>query len=337
MEFFLDIYGYKIKCTCDNPVLFQNLKKDFQFFLCKSELEHLDLTVEAFVQKIPFEKIPKSTRPFIQNDKLIAYQQYYQQFYNYHYELLTIIDTKANSANIFSENKSFIHEMTYLFILSKSGKALELKGLHKIHGCGLSNNDNNILIMAPSKGGKSTMFLELLQSEQFSYFSDDTPLVDIKGQIHPFALRVGISSEKEYHYIDYNDLYSIDRKVYGTKHLIPTTAISRSIENCNQKKNILLFATRSNSETPFHQKLSFMMTIKELVPHFIVGIGLPMIIEFFLETKFRDYFKRAQILFSRIVASLILAYNSDGYLLQLTEDPKRNAQFIKDLIKDKKI
>ena len=47
--------------------------------------------------------------------------------------------------------------------------------------------------MLPSGGGKSTLALRALQEPGIGLISEDSPLLDRRGRLHPFPLRIGVN------------------------------------------------------------------------------------------------------------------------------------------------
>jgi len=90
-----------------------------------------------------------------------------------------------------------LQEIAYLFILSTVGRYLDSQGIHRVHALGVSYQNRGILLLLPCGGGKSTMALELMRRLGFSLLAEDTPLIDRRGRILPFPLRLGIRPEQE--------------------------------------------------------------------------------------------------------------------------------------------
>jgi hypothetical protein len=67
----------------------------------------------------------------------------------------------------------------------------------------------------------------------------------------------------------------------------------------------------------------------------IIGVGLPMILEYFLETGLRDIFKRIRIILSRSCAAFFLILRSRTYQFEMSQDISLNEQLICDFLKSK--
>ena len=68
---------------------------------------------------------------------------------------------------------------------------------------------------------------------------------------------------------------------------------------------------------------------KFLVENMIVGVGLPMVIEYFLANKIWDHFVNVLILFKRVFSSINLLRKSEIYEVYLSNNPVEVAESIK--------
>ncbi|MGH7806575.1 MAG: hypothetical protein ACRENT_00610 [Thermodesulfobacteriota bacterium] len=95
---------------------------------------------------------------------------------------------------MYGADHDLLHEIVFLFILSTVGQYLDARGLHAL---GVSYNNRGILLILPSGGGKSTLGLELMRHPGFLLLGEDTPLIDRRGYILPFPLRLGVRPEQD--------------------------------------------------------------------------------------------------------------------------------------------
>src|SRR5205823_358414 len=90
---------------------------------------------------------------------------------------------------------------------------------HRVHALGVSFRERGILLLLPSGGGKSTMALELLRRPGFRLLGEDTPLVDRRGRLLPFPLRLGVRAGQDPG-IPAEHLRTVQRMEFGPKTLI---------------------------------------------------------------------------------------------------------------------
>lgn len=304
------------------------LQKDFWSFLLpdtplgrgESKIDFF-LKIEKIKQHPPFPKVTSSS----QTQNAISYDQDGKRFSDYYGELYTIIDFKKNIASLFSIQFEKAHEVAYLLILSRIGKKLDLQGFHKLHAFAISYEDIGLVCMMPSKGGKSTLLLELLKNSKVKMLSDDIPFIDKNGNLWGFPLKLGINKIPENIAISQREenIYSMQRSHYGPKMLICTRGLGNKIEDKNIvfKKIILVNAVRFNSnESEIENELwgsSFMALLK----HGIIGIGTPIIIEYFWENGVGDFFTKGKIFIKRMSAFFLLNQKSKKLRLSLGKEP----------------
>jgi hypothetical protein len=327
MHILLDIYGYNIKIIGTDAEMTNRLKSDFSYFLRDQLNQGPDLEIHYhLVNTIPWEKIPLINATS-QTSNAICYKQGEIKYLDYYQEALSIFDYSLNLGKIYSANLDRLHEITYLLILSRSMKYLDLHGMHKIHACAVSNKKLNLVIMMPMKGGKSTLFMNLIKSGKWDIVSDDTPLI-AKNKVLNFPLRVGLEHSNLINTSNYEGVYSIDRKLYGKKILIPLTSLEASIAKDNDQQIVLIQAIRSRKSECQIKKISKIKMIKYLMEHMVVGIGLPMVLEYFIKGDIKDWIKNIKIAFSRLFAAVKLVTVSRCYLCELTDNPEHNASVI---------
>ncbi len=90
-----------------------------------------------------------------------------------------------------------LHEQGYLAALSAVGEALDLRGLHRAHALGFEGGfegeRSGVLVLLPSGGGKSALASLLLEKSAARIHSDETPLLDREGRLHPFPVRIALA------------------------------------------------------------------------------------------------------------------------------------------------
>ncbi|MGZ6480572.1 MAG: hypothetical protein ACXWQE_14775, partial [Bdellovibrionales bacterium] len=98
---------------------------------------------------------------------------------------------------ISGQDRNLVREVTYKFLLSAIGEALDIKGLHRVHAFGFKHADRTGLLLAPSGRGKSALAsLLCLKERGFSLFSDESPLLRRRSaELLPFPTRISIAPE----------------------------------------------------------------------------------------------------------------------------------------------
>ncbi len=323
----LNFYGISVAVSSDCPGVVTKLAKDFSYFVSLSSISR-DITVEIFQMTPPYEQIEGLISEG-QTKNAISYKKHGVKYFDYYGNALASWNSELSSGKIFSDDVNLLHEIAYLMILSKVGKIHDMRGYHKLHAFGVGASNKDLICMLPMKGGKTTLFLELLKDEKNEIISDDTPLIDPRGNILSFPLRVGVDSVDSLPDGNSSELYEINRMEYGKKILAPLSYFKNRVSKDTFRHPILISAYRSRLSVPQLKKVSKVRMFQELLRHMIVGVGLPMVVEFFVDHSIKDWLKLFYIGVRRTVGAVrLLIQTKECYLLFLCDEPKKNAELI---------
>lgn len=330
-ELKLNIYGFFIQIKSVDQEVLKKLKKDFNYFVVKEETK-VEKTLSIKIQDHEEHLIPRNLKATKQTSNSIYFDKGNKRYNDYYGKATTIFNYKTETVDVYFKNKSFLHEITYLLILSRSAKFMDSVGLHKIHACSVKLNKKNIVFMMGSKGGKSTLFLELIRTSDIKIISDDTPVVDRFGNIRPFPLRIGIEDKnKIFSYFPYlrdEDTYEFKREYYSKKYLVPINALKNEVSV--GLKTALIQGVRTTRDKPLLKKISRLEMFKFLIGHMIVGVGLPIILEYFIEHNLKDHLRNTKNLFSRIKTAILLLVKSETYIYYMSDNVVLNGTYLKD-------
>jgi hypothetical protein len=330
-QLYLNFYEIKAQVESTSAEVLLPLRKDFSSFIGKSSLLDIDFKLQIFDQEPPVAEIPQIVST-MQTLNSICYDMEGIRYCDYYGDLLVIMDTRQNTAKVYSKNIIKIHEVCYLLILSRIGKLMDLKGLHKLHAFSVSYKELAIVCMMPMKGGKSTLLMEFLKDERFKIISDDIPLINLIGEILPFPMKIGLSElpgnlnvfDPERNY------YTMDRGHYGKKQLLCLDGLPGRVESIDKKfyKVLLIEAFRYNSKTSILKNAGLYSSAKGLLKHGVIGFGLPMVIEYFWESGFIDFLRKTKIFFLRSFAFTNLLVRAKRMKLFLGKNPHEASEVI---------
>ena len=248
---YFDFYGVGLRVECFDTESLDNIKRDFFYFL-KKTLQNIDIKINIFLEKPPFEKVP-SLKSSLYNPDSIVYDDKDLRYVDHHEKALTIYDYKSEVGKIYSLDKMLLHELSYLLILSRVGEFLDKKGIHRIHALGISiptskKTQKAVLCLLPQGAGKTTLALELLKDEQIRLLSDDAPLITSKGKILAFPLRLAVP---EGFFLDIPPQYlrNFQRRKYGNKTLIDIEYFKDKIVSFAEPSIILIGERISSCDT----------------------------------------------------------------------------------------
>ncbi len=327
---YFEFYGHKVKVESEASDLLVLLKKDFSVFV-KSEEVIPDFSLQIFLNDPPLEQIPNIVCT-MQTINSICYDIHDVRYCDYYGDLMVVLNKKTNSAKMYSKNLSKIHEVSYLLILSRIGKRMDLGGLHKLHAFSVAYKDLALVCMMPMKGGKSTLLMEFLKDSRFKIISDDIPLVDWQGHIRPFPIKIGLSDKAvELKVLNPDEnYYFMDRGQYGKKKLLSLKGLPGKVVELEKsyEKVLLIEAFRYNSRTSILKDSSFLSTGKGLLKHGVIGFGLPMVIEYFWENGWRDFLTKTKIFCFRCIGFGALLFRAKRMKLFLGRNPEEAAEVI---------
>jgi hypothetical protein len=304
------------------------VEKDFSYFREKDDHQQINYNFNLVIGEIPWNLLPdlKSSK---QSFNSITYDHENLRYNDYYKECLSIYNYKTEQCSIYSSQIDRLHEIAYLCILSRTGKALDAKGIHKVHACGVADEKRNLVVMMPMKGGKTTLFMELLKNKNLKIISDDSPVIDTMGRVLPFPLRIGLEEiDHIKDRISMSEVYTIDRKQFGKKYLIPLNALENKIIPPLKKRSVLIQGVRCSNKECHLEKITSFQMFQYLCTHMVVGVGLPLIIEYFLRPNLKDWILNFKIGIKRTIAAYKLALESEKYICYMGEDPELNAREI---------
>jgi hypothetical protein len=328
-KFFLNFYGYKVTVDCDWEELSLRLKKDFSFFLADSEeVSDFSLKVENSNPSPEFDSSAYTYR----SPKVSFFEEKGTRYCNYGDKVHSEIDFAKNRAKVCGKLLHPAHEVSYLMILSRVGKALDLKGLHRIHGGCWQSSETIYITLFSSGTGKSTLLSKLMEETGVSFYSDDSPLIDEKGKVLPFPLRVGFSKNDEViENLKETPSYELERFRFGVKRLYSLEDLNWPIGG--EYKKVVLISGKKSDRAGFKKTLGLSHG-KQLVLEGLIGFGLPILYEYFWEYGFKDFKRKTMIFLKRSVALVRLWKNAIKYEVTLSSDPQESLEMIKKLMKE---
>ena len=336
----LQIFQVSILIESDCSEVLELLKKDFWSYIDESQSSSgktLKLELHNSLNRPSFP----STVASMQTQNAISYDVGSVRYCDYYGALYSVIDFATNKASIYSLDLDKIREIAYLLILSIVGKIMDVMGLHKLHAFSVSFEKYALVCMMPSKGGKSTLLTELLKDNRIKMISDDIPIIDSSGMVHPFLLKIGLDTiPEEFNVMEpAQNIYSMKRAQYGTKQLICTRGIPNKIENAQSvfSKVILMESFRYNGSTSQIAEGSWAKLFKGLFKHGIMGVGSPIIIEYFWQSGFKDFLLKTYIFFRRLSAFFLFSIKAERYVLLSGTDTRLTANLILSFLEKKQM
>ena len=248
---------------------------------------------------------------------------------------LAVLDRHAKTCVMYSNEFDLLREMAYLFLLSTVGQHVDSLKLHRIHAMGVSHNGQGILLLLPSGGGKSTMSLKLLKQDDFALLSEDTPLIDSKGSMHPFPLRLGVRGDKTDE-IPAEFQRTFDRMEFDAKTFVDIGFFRHRLGETTPVSMIFV-GERNLGDISMIEPLSRRATFNALLKYLIVGLGVYQGLEFLLEEGIWDMTGKLGVFASRTRNGIALMRRVLAFKLVLGRDQERNAETLMKFVRESKI
>lgn len=238
-------------------------------------------------------------------------------------------DYGERSGTIMGPGRELLRELSYLLILSRAGEELDLRGLHRVHAAAAGFRGAALFFCGARGAGKTTLLLELLKDTEFSLLSDDTPLADAAGRIHPFPVRVGLGLDSP-HLADFGGLRDFTRRRYPPKRLLDPAGAGLKISTALPAGGIFLLRRGTK---PRIAPAAPGAGAAELAVSLAAGYGTPQLAEYFLRLSARDITAKAGILYSRLRASAALLRRASCHVFELGPDRRANAAELRSFLR----
>ena len=329
-----DFYGFIVALKSDRDELVREVTRDFAWFVVPSErskrLREPDMRVT-----ISFEKPPYSTLPAVPASVLtprnISFRDGDVSYVDYFGRGLAIVNTMAGTCDIYGADFDLVREIAYLFLLSTVGQYLDSKGLHRIHAMGVNYRGHGILLLLPSGGGKSTMTMELLKHPEFTLLSEDTPLIDRHGRIHPFPLRLGFRNDGGTE-VPEDQRRTLQRMEFDPKTFVDISFFRHRLSDVVDPALILVGERNLGTESSV-VPLSRRRALKAMIKYLVVGLGVYQGLEFLLERGLWEVTGKAGVAASRMRNAVALMRRAPSYKFVLGRDTAKNSQTLIEFIK----
>ena len=237
---------------------------------------------------------------------------------------LAIVNTVAGTCDITAPDFFMAREIAYLFLLSTLGQHLDAIHMHRIHAMGASYKGRGILLLLPSGGGKSTMTMQLLKHPDFMLLSEDTPLIDRKGMMHPFPLRLGVRNP-ETSDIPEKYRHTLDRMEFDPKTFVDLDYFRHKIGPTVKPELVLVGERRLGSSSGI-VGISRRRALEAVVKYMVVGLGVYQGLEFLLERSVSEMMGKGSVAASRLRNGMKLLSNARARKFELGRDPELNAR-----------
>lgn len=319
-----DFYGLAVDVTGPDAGVLDDVRRDFTFF--QSAAGEAQLTLELLPITPARSALPAVASSVI-TPRNVCYRDGHVTYIDYFGRGLAVFDRKAQRCVIQSPDRHLLHEAAYLFLLSTVGKHLDRIGLHRVHALGVSYRGAGILLLLPSGGGKSTTALALLQRPDFQLLAEDTPLIDRRGRILPFPLRLGVRPDSNPE-VPERYLRTVRRMEFDPKTLIDLEYFKDRLAPAGRpvEARLVLIGQRNLGDVTAIETLSKPQALQSLVKYAVVGLGVYQGLEFLLERGAVELAGKGGLAASRLYASVRVLLRARTHRFVMGRDIERNTR-----------
>ncbi len=326
MAVILNFYSIIVEISGNDEEVIHRLAQEFRYFKAEESVSpsiRLNLHREAFrPEELPVLCAHKITQ------NAIIYKLGQKRFINYH-KAWSVIDDQTMKVDLYCTDKEAMFEMSYLSIHSLVGEKLEYKGLTRLHAMALETTNYQLIVMLPSRGGKSTLMTGLLERyPHFKIISDDMPLITLNGTIKPFPSKISLDSQPDHPIWKSLPWEKFERISYPPKWLCSVLDLPHGVSSDSPKPILLIQGERLSSGNPMISERGFFSMMKALSTHMIIGVGLPIILEYFLKFNLSDLRKLALLGTRRTITAFMLCLKAKKLTFYLSPDKQKNIEML---------
>jgi hypothetical protein len=261
----------------------------------------------------------------------VVYQDGAHKVVDYFGRALSIVDAAGTRLTVQGEDAHLVHEAAYHFLVSRLGLHLESRGLTRLHGLGLSGPGGATVVMLPSGGGKSTLVLRALRDERVRILSEDTPLLDRRGILHPFPLRIGVNAT-DAEQLPEGSVRRIERMEFHPKLALELSAFADRIEPNPQPLRHLVIGHRSMGTEARLEPAPRRDAVGPLLREAVVGVGVYQGMEFVLQRGLRDTLGKLNVAGGRAAACAGGLRRARVWHMTVSRDRERNWAALETLL-----
>ncbi len=326
----LDVYGLRASLAGDWPEVLDQLLLDFAWFRAEVAAGAEDVRSRCSAAPPDFDAFGPLEASFV-TPRNVVYEKGGLTVIDYFGRALSVLDREQGLLTIQGEDEHLVHEAGYLFLLSRVGEHLDRIGLPRLHALGLAAPDGAVAVMLPSGGGKSTLALRAIEADGVGLLSEDSPLMDRHGRLHPFPLRIGVN-EVSAQGLPADKLRRLERMEFHPKLALEVEAFADRIEAEPQPVAHVVVGRRSLGRTARLEPLPRRAAAGTLLREAVVGVGLYQGMEFVLQRGVVDTLRQARPAAVRSARCTALLRRAKVWRLTLGRDHDDNWRALAPLL-----
>jgi len=320
----LNVHGLRVRVTGDWPEVIEDVRRDFVWFERSDDGGTARADVTVVIERRPpdFDRFGELPATFI-TPRNVVYQQDGITVVDYLGKAVSVLAREPTRLTVQGEDEHLVHEAAYHYLLSRFGEHLESRGLTRLHALGLAGGQGAVALTLPSGGGKSTMALRALRDDGIRLLSEDSPLLDRRGRLHPFPLRIGINAT-DADRLPAGSVRRLERMEFHPKLALDLEAFGDRIEPAAQPLRHLVIGRRTLGREARLERVRRPAAVGTLVREGVVGVGIYQGMEFILQRGMRDVIGKLGVASTRTACCAAGLARARVWRATLGRDHERN-------------
>jgi hypothetical protein len=329
-EVALDVYGLRARLR-GWPEVVESLRLDFAWFEAAAGDATPQVEVVAKRREPDWDALGPGVASFV-TPRNVVYQQNGRTIVDYFGRAVSVLEgTDPARLSVQGEDEHLVHEAAYHFLTSRAGAHLDSVGLPRLHALALSGAHGAVALMLPSGGGKSTMALRALREDGVKLLSEDTALMDRRGRLHPFPLRIGVNAS-DAERLPPGTVRRLERMEFHPKLALEIDAFRESIDDQPRPLRHLVIGLRSLGRDAVLEPVSRRSALMPLLREAVVGVGVYQGMEFLLQRGLSDAVGLMPVWLTRARCSAAALSGARVWRLTTGRDHERNWAALRPLL-----
>lgn len=324
-------YGMVVEVASPAAHLVEQVRRDFLHFRTPPR-EHVDMRLQLLAEPPSYDELP-SVPATVFTPRNVSFRNGQVTWIDYFGRALSAFNRSAGECTVRTTDEDLLHEIAYLFILSTVGEHLDRQRMHRLHALGISFRGQGVLLLLPSGGGKSTIAINLLRKPEFLLLGEDTPLIDRRGWVLPFPLRLGIRADATTD-IPPKFLRTMKRMEFEPKTLIDLDYFEGRV-GAAVPSRLLIVGTRYLGDVSEIEPLPRRRAMGSLVSNMVVGLGVYQGLEFLLERSTSEIAGKVGMVSSRLHNAVRLLRRASVYRFRMGRDVEKNTETLATFIRER--
>jgi hypothetical protein len=334
MRLRFDFHGVRVSVESDCAPLLERLEGDFGHFLDAREGGRADDVRARFVQDDPpWHETGPGARRLFRTPNNTVYRVGRLRHVDHHGRALTVFDRGRDEAVAYAASEGDLHEVAYLFLLSRVGHRLDRIGYHRLHALAVAVDDRALVFLGDSGCGKTTLGLAMMRRPEVRWLSDEIPLLHPDGRIVAFPMPPRLTRGAP---IPWPPEPVPLREVSRSKQP-PKVAVDRGVLEgrvCASARPGAVFVCRRSRDPdrPAIRRVGPGAAIHGLFRNALHGRDFPQTKAYFLGFTPRFAWQMASVLLDRARALVRLARSTPVYGFEMARDIGSNLEAVRETL-----